>query len=286
MKTQGRLLQKSKSKRPSGPPRRANELEGKTWLKYSISIWDDIKKNVEELKLKHPAMFPSELPMRLIQMFTNQEQKSVLDPFLGSGSTLIAAKMLDKYGIGFEISKEYVDLAHRRLNSQEYIFSKNLEQRIIQDDARNMLEYLEQNSIDLCITSPPYWDILCQKRSADNKQIKNYAEKIDNLGEIPDYNDFLEELKHIFRDVFFLLNPGSYCIVIVMDIRKKNRYYCFHADISRFMEQIGFIFDDIIIWNRKQEYSNLRPLGYPFVFRVNKIHEYILIFQKPKASKK
>ena len=46
------------------------------------------------------------------------------------------------------------------------------------------------------------------------------------------------------------------------------------------MTEIGFEFEDIIIWDRKQEYSNLRPLGYPYVFRVNKVHEYILIFKK------
>jgi hypothetical protein len=52
-------------------------------------------------------------------------------------------------------------------------------------------------------------------------------------------------------------------------------------DITNFMQEIGFILDDIIIWDRRREYNNLKPLGYPFVFRVNKIHEYILIFLKP-----
>ena len=50
------------------------------------------------------------------------------------------------------------------------------------------------------------------------------------------------------------------------------------------MQDIGFLFDDIIIWDRKQEYNNLRPLGHPSVFRTNKVHEYILIFQKPRSS--
>ena len=66
-----------------------------------------------------------------------------------------------------------------------------------------------------------------------------------------------------------------------MDLRKKNRFYPYHIDISHLMEDIGFIFDDTIIWDRAQEYNNLRPLGYPSVFRVNKVHEFILIFQKP-----
>ena len=51
-------------------------------------------------------------------------------------------------------------------------------------------------------------------------------------------------------------------------------------DITTKLREIGFTLDDIIIWDRRQEYNNLRPLGYPNVFRVNKVHEFILIFQK------
>ena len=47
-------------------------------------------------------------------------------------------------------------------------------------------------------------------------------------------------------------------------------------------QDIGFLFDDLIIWDRKHEYNNLRPLGHPSVFRINRVHEYILIFQKPR----
>jgi DNA modification methylase len=266
--------------------RKANHLDGKTWLRYSISIWDDIRKSQDEIKLNHPAMFPSDLPRRLIQMFTSENQKVVLDPFLGTGSTLIAAKELDKNGIGLDISREYIDLAAKRLNIKTGLFSHNVPQRLIHDDAKNILEYVEERSVDICITSPPYWDILTMKRTADNKGNKDYIEKQDNLGDIHDYQEFLEELKKIFKDVFFVLKPRSYCIVVVMDIRKKDVFYPFHTDIAKMMTEIGFIFDDMIIWNRKHEYSNLRPLGYPFVFRVNKIHEYILIFLKPGLKNK
>ena len=56
-----------------------------------------------------------------------------------------------------------------------------------------------------------------------------------------------------------------------------------HADLATRMQEVGFLFDDIIIWDRKRDYNNLRPLGYPSVFRINKVHEYILIFQKPAS---
>ncbi len=86
----------------------------------------------------------------------------------------------------------------------------------------------------------------------------------------------------VFGLVFTALKPGKYCVVVVMDLRKKDKFFPFHADLAcKLSDRVGFIFDDIIIWDRRHEYNNMRPLGYPHVFRVNKAHEFILIFKKP-----
>jgi hypothetical protein len=69
-----------------------------------------------------------------------------------------------------------------------------------------------------------------------------------------------------------------------MDIRQGSQFFPFHMSISNMMAEVGFVLEDIIIWDRKREYSNLRPLGYPYVFIVNKVHEYILIFRKAKVG--
>jgi len=78
------------------------------------------------------------------------------------------------------------------------------------------------------------------------------------------------------------LRPGAYCVVVVMDIRQGSRFYPFHADLSEAMRGVGYLLDDIIIWDRRHEYNNFRPLGYPSVFRVNKAHEFVMVFQKPR----
>ena len=83
---------------------RYNELTGQEWLKYSFSIWRDIRKNSDETKTKHPAMFPIQLASRIIEIFTIKKDV-VLDPFMGIGSTIIAAYENDRTGIGFELSK-------------------------------------------------------------------------------------------------------------------------------------------------------------------------------------
>ncbi len=259
-------------------PRRCNNLNGREWLRNSISVWNDIKKAPEERALKHPALFPIMLAERLINCFTTEQQRYVLDPFCGSGSTLIAATNLGKCGIGFELSAEYVKLARDRLK-QDSLVSRR-EYKIYETDARTLSKHIDSESIDFTLTSPPYWDILNQKRTADYKQVRNYGDFEDNLGHIEDYDEFNDELKKVWAEIYKVMKVGSYFIINVMDLRKGPNFYPFHLDVSRTMQSVGFIFDDMIIWDRRADYSNLRALGYPSVFRINKIHEFLLIFKK------
>jgi len=263
---------------------KANNLDGTTWTKYSLSIWSDIRKSKDEVELKHPAIFPRQLVSRLINCFTRNSKLRILDPFCGSGSTIVVASEMGHTGIGFEVSSKYIELTKERL-AIKTIWQANEEvsgsAQIYHDDARNILKYIPENTIDIVITSPPYWNILSEKRTADLKNIRNYENAENDLSKLDKYEDFLNELLHVFKQVFVVMKPKAYCIIIVMDLRKKSKFYPFHADIAEMMGKIGFIYDDLIIWDRRKEYNNLRPLGYPTVFRINKVHEYILIFQKP-----
>lgn len=262
--------------------RRANDLDGKTWTKYSISIWSDIRKSAEEIQLGHPAMFPLQLAQRLIECFTTSEDTVIFDPFAGIGTTVIAADRMNKTGIGIEISAKFVETARKRLGQRGLFTTRPATSVIHCDDAYNLLSCVGPSSVDMVITSPPYWDILIQKRTADYKAIRHYGDAQHDLGKIVDYDEFLDALADVFRLVFKALKPNKYCAVVVMDLRKKDKFYPFHSDLAqRLSEQVGFIFDDMIIWDRRHEYNNMRPLGYPHVFRINKAHEFILIFKKP-----
>jgi len=263
--------------------KRMNELDGKTWYKYSFSIWRDIKKTKEERNLKHPAMFPEELTSRLIRIYTKEKGEVVLDPFTGSGSTLVSAMKLGRKGIGFEISKKFRDMTRKRMTTIQRDlsnFRENLINPEIYENSKDLLTIIKPNSVDLCITSPPYWDILTRKRTADGREIRKYSDLVEDLGNIHEYDVFLLELKNVFDNVFQVLRNGKRCIVVVMDIRKKSKLYPFHIDLTRIMEEIGFELEDFIIWDRQHEYSNMIPLGYPYVFRVNKVHEFICIYLK------
>ncbi len=268
------------------PKRRANQLDGKTWTRHSISVWSDIRKSKEELALKHPALFPAQLAERIIECFLPPEGTVVLDPFCGLGSTVVAAQKLGKTGIGFDINSEYLATARERLKQvpgQEHAPAP--QGQVIEADANDLLEHVDEESVDLVVTSPPYWDVLTRRRSADRKVVRNYGDSGDDLGRIGDYDEFLMSLRRVFAQVLIALKPGAYCVVVVMDIRKKNVFYPFHSDLAAAMQAAGYLWDDTIIWDRRQEYNHFRPLGYPAVFRVNKAHEYVLIFQKPRGGR-
>jgi DNA modification methylase len=303
-----------------------------------VSVWSDIKKTAEERALRHPALFPAELAGRLIDCLCGPEDKTILDPFAGMGSTVIAAAIRGLDGIGLDVSREYVQTARRRLgqllpqaalrpfdSAQGRPFDsaqggpcsgfaltgsspKGQAWKLHQADARRLLDYVEPNSIDLVVTSPPYWNILTRRRSADRKPIRSYsvasaeesgtssaseqrgellsevergASRTKDLGSLENYEEFLDALEEVFGLVLKCLRPGRFCCAVVMDLRKGGRFYPFHTDLADRMKRIGFVHEDIIIWDRRQEYNNFRPLGYPYVFRVNKAHEYVLIFRKP-----
>lgn len=261
-------------------PKRCNELDGKRWLQNSISVWSDLRKSTDELRLKHPALFPTQLVERLIASFLPGGPHRILDPFAGTGSTLVAAQRLGKSGVGFELSPDFCETARGRLRKE--VPADKVDWTLHEASAAHLRELVPAESIDLCVTSPPYWNILTRQRTADHKEIRHYGNRELDLGTIDDYDEFLTALTQVFADVLTLLKPGAHCCIVVMDLRRKNRFYPFHSDLATRLVSAGYILDDLIVWNRQTEYNNLRPLGYPAVFRINKVHEFIVLMQKPK----
>ncbi len=83
-----------------------------TFLEATVSIWDILPESAR--RVGHPAPFPVELPRRLIELYTF-EGDLILDPFLGSGSTAVAAVETGRHYVGYELSAEYIELAERRI---------------------------------------------------------------------------------------------------------------------------------------------------------------------------
>lgn len=252
--------------------KKCNDLTGKEWLQNSFSIWRDLSKSKEEKAYKHPASYPVALCEKLIRTFAKSNCK-VIDPFNGIGTTTVAAMNLNCEAVGIDLSEDFCNIAKERTANTENI-------TIINGDSFEKIKTLPEGYFDICVTSPPYWDILNMKRSADQRDSVNYSDKSSDVGNIENYNEFIKTLSELFQNVGRVIKKGGYCIVNVMDIRKKSNFYPLHSDLATAMQKVGFIFDDIIIWDRQADYNNMRPLGYPYKFRINKVHEYLLIFIK------
>ncbi|MBE7515187.1 MAG: DNA adenine methylase [Chloracidobacterium sp.] len=267
--------------KPTKAVNQTNSLTGKEWLRNSFSIWRDLGKSDEEKQLHHPAIFTIRLISKLIETFCKPNGGRILDCFAGSGTTLIAGLKNDKDVIGIDLNPDYKELFVKRAASSYNIVPHGLEDKYIVGDSRHLSQKLELESVDLCITSPPYWDILNRQRTADYKENENYSNKDNDLGNITGYDEFISTLKEVCNEVFKVMKPKGYFIMNVMDLRKKDKFFPLHIDAARIVQEVGFSFEDIIIWDRQQEYNNMRPLGYPYKFIVNKVHEYVLIFRKP-----
>ncbi len=267
-----------------------NDLTAKEWIQETKSFFfqKGLGANSPEAKYEkmHPAPFSFTDINKLIRFFTKENGK-VLDPFLGVGSTIKACLELNREGFGIELSQKWCEVTRQRLLEESHyeIDDKHL----ICGDSRNMKEYFENNFFDFIITSPPYWSILEKKDHKANERALNgydtkYSENNLDLGNIADYNQFLEELSSIFLNCYDILKSGKYMNIIVSDFRHKSEFVPFHADLIRKLtnKKMKKHFDlkgiKILIQNAKKLY----PYGYPFCYVENIHHQYILILEKRK----
>lgn len=103
------------------PANHLNCLTPREWIKSQLGVWKfsyegrDIRD-----KSLHPATFPIALARKCIELFTH-EGELVVDPFVGSGTTLIAARDSHRNAVGFDLNEKYIELCQERL-SQENLF--------------------------------------------------------------------------------------------------------------------------------------------------------------------
>ncbi|MEM3896876.1 MAG: site-specific DNA-methyltransferase [Archaeoglobaceae archaeon] len=100
-----------------------SDIDRKEFIEWTNGLWSFPGENRK--KIGHPAPFPLELPMRCIKLFSFVDDV-VLDPFLGSGTTLIACALTNRIGIGVEIDRKYCEIAKKRLINEGRIHQKKL----------------------------------------------------------------------------------------------------------------------------------------------------------------
>jgi len=158
--------------------------------------------------------------------------------------------------------------------------------RLMLGDARDM-SFLEDESIHLVATSPPYWNL------------KKYNDHTNQLGNIDDYEKFLEEIEKVWRECYRVLVPGGRLVCVVGDVclsrRKHGRHLVvpLHADICVQCRRVGFDNLNPIIWSKISNASYEVERGSKFLgkpYEPNAIIkndiEFILMQRKPGAYRK
>ncbi len=236
-------------------------------------------------KIAHPATFSERDVERLIRFFTKQGEL-VLDPFVGSGSALLAARACGRAGLGLELIPQWAQLARERLAGQEALVGETPSAEVRQTDALLGLREMAADSVDFIVTSPPYWRILrklpglkVRQERKDKGLTTHYSEDPADLGNVADYDEFLTRLGDIFAECGRVLKPNRYLAVIVSDFRDGKRFVLYHADLAAEIERRGLPLKGITIL--LQDDKNLYPYAIPYAFVSNIHHQYILIFQKP-----
>lgn len=271
-------------------PSHINCLTAKDWIKCQLGVWQfyyegrDIRD-----KTKHPATYPIALARKCIELFSHKGEL-VLDPFLGSGTTLVAARDTDRNAVGFDIHPDYVALTQQRL-IQKSLFGET-QQIPVLDDARNIPQYLSEESIACIVTSPPYANLLNRKRKNKSRRsderkngqyekIEQYSQRPEDLGTL-DLDAYSEAMAEIFKGILPLIRKKGHCVINVPDMWWENQRITIHVAVIEALRSVGYELRNTIIWDRTNIVNNIGIFGWPSNYiTMGTTFEYLLDFWRP-----
>mgnify|MGYP002524608869 FL=1 len=203
---------------------------------------------------------------RNILLRYSKEGDLVLDQFAGGGTTLVEAKLLSRNIIGLDVNDEAIARCKEKTNFEHEGANGKVE--IKKGDARH-LDDIEDESIDLICTHPPYANII------------QYSEDIEEDLSHLKTKDFLEEMKAVANECYRVLKKDKFCAILMGDTRQKGHMVPLSFEVMRIFESAGFKLKEIII----KEQHNCKATGY---WKTNSIkfnflliaHEYLFVFRK------
>ena len=265
-------------------PNKLNDLDPKRWLKFQKSWFIHNPPPRKKGVLVHPAKFPETLAKEFIEFFTKEGQ-NVLDPMAGTGSTLVAALRVGRNSYGVELNPKYAEIAEQIIEEERRALGdsvSNLRSQMIHGDAAQITNY-ELPMIDYVLTSPPYWDMLHargaetqKKRRASAELDVHYSDDPNDLGNISEYEKFLEKLVSIYEGLKPLLCERAYLTIIVKNVKKGGKIYPLAWDIARELGRT-YILKDEKLW--VQDNQRLAPFGLGSAWVSNTFHHYCLQFR-------
>ncbi len=270
------------------PKNHLNCMNAKEWLKSQIGVWQfTYEKRDVRNKSIHPATFPLSLARKVIELFTH-EGELVLDPFVGSGTTLLAAQDTNRNCVGVDLQEKYIRLCGKRLANERLLNTSH--QIAIQDDARNIFNYLEENTVSLIFTSPPYANLLNRERKNKSRRFRNteqygqveqYSQDPRDLG-ILELEEYTAAMGVICERLLPLLRSKAHCVINVPDMWWENKRITIHVSLINELRKRGYELRNVIIWDRTNIVNRAGIFGWPSNYiTMGVTFEYLLDFWKP-----
>lgn len=267
-----------------------NDIDMKNWKKYreedirTDSLWIIGKRDNSGVHSPdYWGNFIPQIPHQMMIRYTKKGE-TVLDPFLGLGTTLIECKRLGRNGIGVELNPKIAEMARKKIEEQTQLTGFNKENKkvktlVLTGDSKtiNISEETGQKNIQLIIMHPPYWDII------------NFSKDKNNLCNASTLNDFLKMFRKVVDNVTPLLDDGRFLALVIGDKYSKGEWIPLGFLTMNEVIKAGYILKSIIVKNMignergKGIANNLwryRALKGGFcVFK----HEYVMVFQKKRG---
>lgn len=206
---------------------------------------------------------PPQVSRNLLLKYT-KEKDIVLDPFCGSGTTIIECKLLNRRGVGIDINQDALNIAKNRLN---FVFEDSYNPKLIKANSTNLKGIVPDSAVDFIFAHPPYGDII--KYSQDIK------EDISRL----ELNQFLNQIEVFSKECFRILKKEKFCSILIGDIRKKGNFIPLGFQLMNIFINSGFKLKEIIIKEQHNCKGTKKWEG-----KINNFyllsHEYIFIFIK------
>ncbi len=213
------------------------------------------------LNSSYRGNFAPEIARNMILRYSRKGE-IVFDPFCGSGTTLIEAKLLDRKPIGMDINKDSVLLSWNRLD-----FGKSNGAKLYIGDARRMSR-IRSDSIDFVLTHPPYANII------------RYSRRQGDLS-LLDRPSFIREMGQVASEIYRILKPGKFFAMLIGDARAGGKYRPIAYQAMKQVLGAGFSLKEDIIklqWNCSSTgYWRSQSEKYNFHLIM---HEHLFVFRK------
>lgn len=243
------------------------------FLKETTTVWDFPERGSWAThKADYRGNFAPQIPRNIILSYS-QEGDIVLDPMVGSGTTLIEAKLLNRNGIGFDINDEAVRITKERLSFE---VPNSSTQSVSIGDVR-YLTSITTESIDLIVTHPPYLDLVTY---SDGKNP-------NDLSSISDIPTFFTELEKGIQEMYRSLKPGRICAILMGDTRRAQHYVSLSYFLLHKALESGFVLKEEII--KTQHNTRFERKWAPQALKYNFfliMHEHLFVFRKPLIDEK